>query len=193
MRDEKFLEKYNREVVVGKIDRRGKKLFSAQEEFQQWFDSQKYYAKHDSKAFAEQAFMYALEIAARICEANAEVCVGLKTMEKFTPAHVQDAQSIRDAIKKSVNPYDDSPVHGWFGLTYSSYLVLPRMCMQEMSALWQQRIVDLLDEAHRTNIFPSARYSVQRRDENGRFIKDPFANYRHGSIEQAKIEEKNFL
>jgi hypothetical protein len=44
----------------------------------------------------------------------------------------------------------DGPVHGWFGLTYSNYLVLHRAMMQSMPEEWQARAVALfteLDEA----------------------------------------------
>lgn len=41
---------------------------------------------------------------------------------------------------------DDEAVHGWFGLTYSNYLVLPRTLMQSMPGLWQGRMVRLLEE-----------------------------------------------
>lgn len=40
----------------------------------------------------------------------------------------------------------DGPVHTWFGLTYSNYLVLPRALMQSMPVDWQERIVGCLEE-----------------------------------------------
>jgi len=43
---------------------------------------------------------------------------------------------------------DPEAVHGWFGLTYSSYQVLPRVLMQSMPPVWQQRMVALLRELH---------------------------------------------
>lgn len=44
----------------------------------------------------------------------------------------------------------DGPIHSWFGLTYSNYLVLHRTMMQSMPVEWQERAVALfteLDEA----------------------------------------------
>jgi hypothetical protein len=40
----------------------------------------------------------------------------------------------------------DGPIHGWFGLTYSSYQVLPRVLMQSMPLEWQRRMVACLEE-----------------------------------------------
>lgn len=40
----------------------------------------------------------------------------------------------------------DGPIHQWFSLSYSNYLVLPRTLMQSMPGDWQARAVALLDE-----------------------------------------------
>jgi hypothetical protein len=40
----------------------------------------------------------------------------------------------------------DGPVHAWFGLSYSTYQVLPRTLMQSMPPQWQQRMVACLRE-----------------------------------------------
>lgn len=37
-------------------------------------------------------------------------------------------------------------VHGWFGLSYANYLVLPRTLLQSMPEAWQQRFVQRLSE-----------------------------------------------
>lgn len=34
----------------------------------------------------------------------------------------------------------------WFGLSYSSFLVLPRVLMEDMPDEWQERMADLLNE-----------------------------------------------
>lgn len=39
-------------------------------------------------------------------------------------------------------------VHGWFGLSYANYLVLPRTLMQSMPDDWQARMVACLTEMH---------------------------------------------
>lgn len=40
----------------------------------------------------------------------------------------------------------DEPVHEWFGLSYSSYQVLPRVLMQSMPVAWQRQMVGLLEQ-----------------------------------------------
>jgi hypothetical protein len=40
----------------------------------------------------------------------------------------------------------DGPIHLWFNLTYSNYLVLPRTLMQSMPVDWQTRMVACLEE-----------------------------------------------
>ena len=40
----------------------------------------------------------------------------------------------------------DGPIHLWFNLTYSNYLVLHRSMMQSMPVSWQERAVALFDE-----------------------------------------------
>lgn len=47
------------------------------------------------------------------------------------------------------NARTDGPIHGWFGLTYSNYLVLHRSMMQSMPVAWQERAVALFDELDR--------------------------------------------
>lgn len=74
----------------------------------------------------------------------------------------------------------DGPVHDAFGLTYASYLVWPRVLMQQMPLNWQERFVALLDEFWAEWDFAADKeYAVQVRGEDGRFAKDELANYRH--------------
>lgn len=40
----------------------------------------------------------------------------------------------------------DGPMHSWFSLSYSSFLVLPRSLIQEMPTDWQKQMVQLLEE-----------------------------------------------
>lgn len=42
---------------------------------------------------------------------------------------------------------DPEPIHGWFDLTYSNYLVMPRSVLQSMPQEWQAQFCTLLDEA----------------------------------------------
>lgn len=73
----------------------------------------------------------------------------------------------------------EDPVHIWFGLTYCAYFVMPRLALQAMPLEWQERFVALMDEADEMGL-ETPEYSVNRRDEKGRFIKDPWVNYRRG-------------
>jgi hypothetical protein len=71
-----------------------------------------------------------------------------------------------------------SDVHDWFELSYSSYLVLPRSLMQEMTSDWQHKMVRCLEEMRATFPNEHGEYAVFRR-EGGRFVKDPLRNYRY--------------
>jgi len=45
-----------------------------------------------------------------------------------------------------VGPGEHEAIHGWFGLTYANYLVLPRTLLQSMPDVWQVKFVHLLRE-----------------------------------------------
>jgi len=51
-------------------------------------------------------------------------------------------------MSDSLNPIDrsDGPIHDFFGLTYSSYQVVPRVLAQSMPHEWQARFVTLMEE-----------------------------------------------
>jgi len=73
------------------------------------------------------------------------------------------------------------PVHEWFGLTYANYLVIQRSVMCAMPYEWQQKMVALLDEMYETidaDKIPS-NFRVNAVNEKGKFVKDPFCQYRH--------------
>ena len=78
----------------------------------------------------------------------------------------------------------DNPIHNWFQLTYSSYLILPRLILQAMPEEWQQKLVDLLEEVQEVIEFPddyTASYSIQYR-VNGKIASDPYRDYRRGTV-----------
>ena len=80
------------------------------------------------------------------------------------------------------------PIHRWFSLSYAAYFVAPRLALQGMPIWWQKIFIWLV------NMLPLElpEYSCQRRDDRGRFIDDPWANYRRGSVaEILKGEEKS--
>lgn len=75
----------------------------------------------------------------------------------------------------------DEPVHHWFGLTYSSYFTVQRSVLEAMPVDWQARFVALLEEMREavdTDKVPGEFWV--RAKEKGRFIKDPYADYRRG-------------
>lgn len=76
---------------------------------------------------------------------------------------------------------DPEPMHVWFELSHSSYLVLPRTMLQDMPREWQVRLVELLEEARARYDDPrlEVTYVVQLRGEDGRFRPDPLSDYRH--------------
>lgn len=87
----------------------------------------------------------------------------------------------------------DGPMHGWFCLTYANYLVLHRSLIQEMPVRWQARLVKLLDEMREEfddSQVTGGDYVVQVRDERGRFVTDPLAEYRRpnrDAIQAARV------
>lgn len=73
-------------------------------------------------------------------------------------------------------------VHGWFGLTYANYLVLPRTVLQSMPLAWQFQFVALLREIQDVAIdlpWPSS-YDVRARGLDGKYVKDEIPHYWRG-------------
>lgn len=68
----------------------------------------------------------------------------------------------------------------WFGLTYASYLVIPRALLCGMPEEWQTKMAALLDEMRETYDADAIgdKYTVKLRGPGGRFISDPYSNYR---------------
>lgn len=79
--------------------------------------------------------------------------------------------------------YHESPVHGWFGLTYSSYLVVQRSLLEAMPLAWQRKFVALLKEIGEEFDTDDERikgsFWVRACDISGTFVKDPLRDYRH--------------
>ena len=69
----------------------------------------------------------------------------------------------------------------WFGLSYASFLILPRAGMHRMPDEWQNRMAALLEEwDEQARQQPDMEFIVQAR-QNGRICKVPewIKNYRH--------------
>ena len=83
-------------------------------------------------------------------------------------------------------PDCNEPIHHWFGLTYSAYLVIPRVALQSMPPEWQRKFVALLDEAEETldlgDVTPTwpASYAVNIRNPDGKFAVDDARDYDRG-------------
>ena len=95
-------------------------------------------------------------------------------------------------LLKKNEDYFESPIHIWFGLSYSNYLVMPRLLLEDMSLEWQTKFIDLLEdwEEEFSDLLMGRDYTVQLRDKYGRFRDDALSNYRHGHIEEIRKWEK---
>jgi hypothetical protein len=80
-------------------------------------------------------------------------------------------------------------IHDWFGLTYASYVVMPRVLLQSCSPAVQKQLVEAFEAVEKEESehmggknwpYDGARIAVTLRNENGRFIKDPFSDYERG-------------
>jgi hypothetical protein len=76
---------------------------------------------------------------------------------------------------------DDEPIHLFFGLSYSNYLVIQRSLLQSMPVEWQRKFVKLLEEMNEHFGYrDNGSFRVNRIDSRGKFMKDPLANYDRG-------------
>ena len=98
-----------------------------------------------------------------------------KPLDDMTEAELREWQ-------REARANDPEPIHSWFELSYSSYLVLPRSILQSMPVEWQRRFVECLHEARDAAepLNMNDRYTVLLRGERGRIVTDPYANYERG-------------
>lgn len=79
----------------------------------------------------------------------------------------------------------DGPIHSWFGLSYASWLTIPRLSLQEMPLDWQARFVELLNEGERLGLQTPDGLIVQRQID-GKFVSNAHWNdYRRGCTTHA--------
>lgn len=77
---------------------------------------------------------------------------------------------------------------GYFGLSYSSWVTLPRVLMHEMPSAWQDKMAGLLEEFDET--FPDftgeLQLYVNATGKNGKYAALPehLNNYRHPNYEK---------
>lgn len=90
------------------------------------------------------------------------------------------------------------PVHEWFGLSRSAYLVIPRLALEAAPNSLQQRFVAILEEFNKIGLETPDYYVLRSEkaftravpsdteddtstpDEYHVLDSDPWANYRHG-------------
>ena len=73
--------------------------------------------------------------------------------------------------------YDD--IHHWFGLTYTSYLVLTRSVLEAMPKKWQDKFLKLLEELEDRQPEDVPSDFWVRAKKGNKFIKDPYRNYKY--------------
>jgi hypothetical protein len=92
---------------------------------------------------------------------------------------------------------DNVKLQEWFELSYASFLVLPRVLMQEMPDEWQEKMADLLNEYEDT--FDTSDIGIDgtrvQAIKNNKLIKMPIEllNYRHPDrdfINSIRIKER---
>lgn len=75
----------------------------------------------------------------------------------------------------------------WFGLSYASFLVLPKSLMHEMPDEWQEKMADLLEEYDQTFDTSDVCHSVSvvAKNKDRKFMKIPewLLNYRRPNKE----------
>lgn len=107
--------------------------------------------------------------------------------ENFTDEHghpLKNSIEYKQICKVYFNAASVStdPIHNFFGLSYSSYLVLRRSVMQSAPLEWQQRFCALMEDLEEMfdGEYLDGKFTVQMRDEKGRFIADDYADYERG-------------
>lgn len=98
-------------------------------------------------------------------------------------------------MKEAIQPRSSGELWTWFGLSYASFLVLPRVLMHEMPIEWQDKMAALLHEFDETFDTSSVCHlvTVNAKDNNNRFMKIPeyILNYRHPERDEiAKLRIK---
>lgn len=86
----------------------------------------------------------------------------------------------------------EGEIHRWFGLSYNSFLILPRVMLQEMPLKWQEQFVALLEQAEAMGVrTPGFEASMKNPDTN-RYCKIPeqWLNYRRGTLKDAMATMK---
>lgn len=93
-------------------------------------------------------------------------------------------------LKRLVDAINDhsQPIHDWFGLTYASYIVLPRVVLQSCSVKTQRKLIKALEAVAEEEKQGTGQnwpggddIAVTRRDaKTGQFKVDEYADYQRG-------------
>lgn len=81
----------------------------------------------------------------------------------------------------------EEPIHDWFGLTYASYVVMPRTVLQSCSVETQRKLIEAFEAVAEEELKGTGHnwpygddIHITLKDERGRFKKDPLGNYERG-------------
>jgi hypothetical protein len=100
----------------------------------------------------------------------------------------QKAEKGSSQVEQIVSTPGYDALWGWFGLSYSSYLVIPRVLLHEMPDEWQGKMAKLLQQYD--EMFPNQPNIGTRVQitQNGKLIKTPdwLIKYRHPDYEAIK-------
>lgn len=112
--------------------------------------------------------------------------------QEVTPAMREQMEAHNDGTCAVDCPLHEKDVHQFFGLSYASWLVLPRAVLQAMPGPRQHRLTDLLEELEQATseadlqVEPPG-YHVQAVDEAGKFIKWDLPAYRYAPSDMARL------
>lgn len=84
---------------------------------------------------------------------------------------------------------EEMDVHLWFGLSYASWLTIPRIVMESMPLRWQYAMVALLNEMDETfDWMPDDLRLYVTARKGSKFVALPseLCDYRHGSVEHLR-------
>lgn len=145
---------------------------------------------------AEDMARYPDDVKELILQTDAKV---REDFRHYTEDYTHTIETTADG-DKFVQNYDNAgnPVSGWhgpitslFGLSYASWLVLPRVTLQEMPLKWQARFAALLDEAEEMGVLHRPVTHVTVVGDDGKYQESRhWNNYRRGSVVQALAADR---
>lgn len=107
---------------------------------------------------------------------------------KLSEIDEKAAPYVLDRIWHARDQYsqDAQIVHRFFGLSYSSYMVLPRIALQSMPPAWQAKYVALIKEIQSKlpeliDLEPAS-YTVTCKNSNGKFAKSKMPHYKYNKL-----------